>query len=56
MLKETDSVLVIETSDSSSEFALMNADEFPMLANKENGRETGVLLFRAENFWRYLRK
>lgn len=37
MLKETDSVLVIETSDSSSEFALMNADEFPMLANKENG-------------------
>lgn len=35
LLKETDSVLVIETGDSSSEFALMNAEEFPILANKE---------------------
>lgn len=36
LLKETESTLLIETGDSSSEFALMNAEEFPMLANKEN--------------------
>ena len=35
LLKEADSILTIETGDSSSEFALMNADEFPMLANQE---------------------
>lgn len=37
LLKETDSALIIETGDSSSEFAVMNADEFPMLAKKERG-------------------
>ncbi len=36
LLKAEESTLVIETGDSSSEFALMNADEFPMLANKNN--------------------
>lgn len=33
LLKTEDSTLIIETGDSSSEFSLMNADEFPILAN-----------------------
>lgn len=36
LLKAEDSTLVIETADSSSEFALMNAEEFPMLAHRDN--------------------
>ncbi len=36
LLKSEDSTLIIETGDSSSEFSLMNADEFPMVAGKNN--------------------
>lgn len=36
LLKVEDSTLVIETTDSSSEFSLMDADEFPMLANRNS--------------------
>ena len=36
LLKSEDSTLIIETGDSSSEFSLMNADEFPMAAGKNN--------------------
>ncbi len=36
LLKAEDSTLIIETGDSSSEFSLMNADEFPMLANRNS--------------------
>lgn len=38
LLKTSDSTLTIETTDSSSEFSLMNAEEFPMLPSS-NGNE-----------------
>ena len=43
LLKEENGVLIIETNDSSSEFSLMNAEEFPMLAGKDNRVSNGCL-------------
>lgn len=40
LLKAEDTTLLIETNDSSSEFSLMNADEFPMLANRDSTGST----------------
>lgn len=56
LLKETDSTLVIETGDSSSEFSLMNADEFPMLANKESDNVKQCFTIPSKEFLEILEK